>query len=215
MSPPSLPRVKICGVCEPADASYAVEAGASYVGTIRVPGARRTRPLDLAREIGAAAAGAKTVGVYVDAPDAVILEEAQTLRMDVIQLHGDEAPERVDALAGRGREIWKVVKPRSAADLLALAARYRSADLLLVEGSSHHGHGGVGARFPWDEVEAALAELPGGTVLGVAGGLTPENVAEAVRRFRPWLVDVSSGVEAAVGRKDRGLVRAFVEAARG
>lgn len=215
MSRPSAPQVKICGVCDPADASYAVEAGASHIGMIRVPGSRRTRPLELAREVAAAAAGAKTVGVYVDSAEAVIAEEGATLGLDVIQLHGGEGPERVEALVGRGRAIWKVVKPRSAADLLAAASRYRSADLLLVDGWSPRGEGGVGARFPWDEIESAVAALPEGTVLGVAGGLTPDNVASAVRRFRPALVDVSSGAERAVGRKDRGLVRAFVEAALG
>lgn len=215
MSRQSPPKVKICGVCEPADASYAVEAGATHVGMIRVPGSRRTRPLELAREVAAAAAGAKAVGVYVNASDPVITEEGAALGLDVIQLHGDEPPERVEALAGAGRAVWKVVKPRSAADLLTAAARYRSADLLLVDGWTARGEGGVGARFPWDEVEDAIAGLPEGTVLGVAGGLTPDNVAEAVRRFRPALVDVSSGVETAVGRKDPGLVRAFVQAARG
>lgn len=215
MSRASAPQIKICGVCDPVDASYAVAAGASHVGMIRVPGSRRTRPLALAREVAAAAAGARRVGVFADAADAVITEEAESLGLEVIQLHGAEAPERVQALAGRGRAIWKVVKPRSAADLLAAAARYRSADLLLVEGWSPRGEGGMGARFPWDEVESAVEELPEGTVLGVAGGLTPDNVAEAVRRFRPALVDVSSGVETAPGHKDPGLVRAFVEAVRG
>ena len=155
------------------------------------------------------------MGVYVDALLATMVSESERLELDVIQLHGREPPERVEALSGAGLEVWKVVKPASAAELLEAAARYRSAALILVEGSSDRGHGGVGASFDWDAVADATGRLPAGTVLGVGGGLTPENVAAAVRRFRPALVDVSSGVEAAPGRKDMDRVAAFIRAARG
>ena len=214
MSAAGSPFVKVCGVCDPGDAAYAVAAGATHVGVIRVPGSRRARPLAVAREVAAAAAGARRVGVYVDAPESTILREAESLGLDVIQLHGGEGPERVAALAERGYEVWKVVKPARGSDLLVAAERFGSADLILVEGHSEEGHGGVGARFPWDDVAEVLDALPPGTALGVGGGLTPENVVEAVRRFRPRLVDVSSGVELEVGRKDRALVRSFIAAAR-
>lgn len=214
MSVPAGPDVKICGICDPTDAARAVAAGATHVGVIRVPGSRRTRPAGIAREICEAAAGARKVGVYVDASTATILREAESLGLDVIQLHGREEPDRVDALTAHGYEVWKVVKPRRAEDLLTAADRYRSADLLLIEGRSERGHGGVGARFPWGEVAAAVDRVPVGTLLGVGGGLTPENVAGAVRRFRPALVDVSSGVEREVCRKDDERVRAFIAAAR-
>jgi phosphoribosylanthranilate isomerase len=210
----SPPEVKICGVCDPSDAALAVEAGADYVGVIRVPGSRRTRPAGVAREVCRAAEGARRVGVYVDASTATILREAESFDLDVIQLHGQEGPERIGALAAGGYEVWKVVKPQRAEDLLEAAARYRAADLLLVEGRSDRGHGGVGARFPWGEVAAGLDRLPPGTRLGVGGGLTPENVARAVRRFRPAVVDVSSGVEGEPCRKDADRVRAFILAAR-
>jgi phosphoribosylanthranilate isomerase len=208
------PDVKICGVCDPADAELAVEAGATHVGVIRVPGSRRTRSLEVARRVCEAAVGARRVGVYVDAPVATILQEAEALDLDVVQLHGTEPPERIGTIASAGYEVWKVVKPERADDLLEAAARYRDADLLLVEGRSDRGHGGVGARFPWDEVAAGLERLPAATVVGVGGGLGPDNVAAAVRRFRPALVDVSSGVEAAPCRKDPERVRAFIRAAR-
>ena len=214
MSLPPRPDVKICGICDPTDAGRAVEAGATHIGVVRVPGSRRTRPAGIARDICAAAAGARKVGVYVDASMATILREAESLGLDVIQLHGSEGPDRVDALTAQGYEVWKVVKPRRAEDLLTAARRYRSADMLLVEGRSERGHGGVGARFPWGEVAAAVDRVPVGTLLGVGGGLTPENVAGAVRRFRPTLVDVSSGVEREVCRKDDERVRAFIAAAR-
>lgn len=208
------PNVKICGVCRTADAAAAVAAGATHVGVIRVPGSLRERPLEAARRICDAAAGARRVGVYVDAPLPTMLEESDQLGLEVIQLHGSEPPERVDALRGAGFEVWKVVKPDRGSDLLAAAARYRAADLILVEGRSDRGVGGVGAGFDWDEVANAIARLPGGTRVGVGGGLTPDNVAAAVRRLRPQLVDVSSGVEGSPCRKDRARVLAFVRAAR-
>lgn len=208
------PEVKICGVCDPADAADAVSAGATHIGVIRVPGSRRTRSEAVARAVCVAAVGARRVGVYVDASTATILREAEHLGLDVVQLHGHEGPERVERLMAHGLEVWKVVKPERAEELLAAARRYGSADMLLIEGRSGRGHGGVGARFPWAEIAAAMDRVPHGTRLGVGGGLTPENVAGAVRRFRPWLVDVSSGVEREVGRKDPDRVRAFVRAAR-
>ncbi|MFO7895002.1 MAG: phosphoribosylanthranilate isomerase [Longimicrobiales bacterium] len=211
---PRLPDVKICGVCDSADAAMAVEAGATHVGVIRVPDSRRTRPVGVARSICEAAAGARKVGVYVDASVATILREAERLGLDVIQLHGREPPERISVLAAEGLEVWKVVKPERAEELLAAADRYAEADMMLIEGRSHRGHGGVGARFPWGEIAAAMGRVPPGTVLGVGGGLNPDNVAAAVRRFRPTLVDVSSGVEREPCRKDPERVRSFVTAAR-
>jgi phosphoribosylanthranilate isomerase len=212
---PLRPDVKICGVCDPRDAELAVAAGATHVGVIRVPGSRRTRPIGVARRVCAAAVGARRVGVYVDASTAAILREAESIGLDVIQLHGDEGPERLESLQRHGYEVWKVVKPLDAAELRVAADRYALADLILVEGRSDLGPGGVGARFPWAAVAAARDSLPEGTRLGVAGGLTPENVADAVRTLRPALVDVSSGVERSPCEKDPERVRAFVAAARG
>ncbi|MGK7311794.1 MAG: phosphoribosylanthranilate isomerase [Candidatus Longimicrobiales bacterium M2_2A_002] len=208
------PAVKICGVCDPVDAAMAVQAGATHIGVIRVPGSRRTRPADVVRDVCEAAAGARRVGVYVDATVATILRETESLGLDVVQLHGAEPADVIDALSVRGLEVWKVVKPVRAGELLEAADRYRAADLILAEGRSDQGHGGVGARLPWDEVAGAVADLPNGTRLGVGGGLTPGNVGAAVRRFRPVLVDVSSGVESEPCRKDPAVVRAFVAAAR-
>jgi phosphoribosylanthranilate isomerase len=208
------PAVKICGLCNPADAALAVAAGASHVGVIRVPGGRRTQPEDVVRSICAAAEGARKVGVYVDAPVAIMLKEAAALGLDVVQLHGQEAPDLMAILQDEGLEVWKVAKPEGADELVAAASRYSDADLILVEGASDRDHGGVGARFPWDDVAPALDRLPPGVRLGIGGGLDPDNVAEAVRRFRPALVDVSSGVESALCRKAPELVRAFIASAR-
>lgn len=206
--------IKICGLCRRDDAAVAAGAGATHVGVIRVSGAARARPTAVARSVLAGARGCRRVGVFVDAPADVVLEDAGALSLDVAQLHGREDAMAVESLRSAGLEVWKVVKPATAGSLLELAERYAAADLLLVEGASARGHGGVGARFDWDGVEAVLERLPAGVRLGIAGGLTPDNVAEAVRRFRPALVDVSSGVESAPGEKDPERVRAFVARAR-
>jgi phosphoribosylanthranilate isomerase len=211
---PGWPDVKICGVCDPQDAAEAVSAGATHIGVIRIPGSRRTRPLAVARHVCEAVSGAMRVGVYANASSVTILREAEVLGLDVIQLHGAEGPERVESLAAQGFEVWKVVKPERAEDFLEAAHRYRGADLLLVEGRSEHLPDGPGVRMRWGEVAAAVDRLPVGTLLGVAGGLTPENVTQAVRRFRPVLVDVSAGVESEVGRKDASRMREFVRRAR-
>lgn len=209
------PDVKICGVCEPEDAALAVRCGATHIGVVRIPGLTRTRSLPGARAVCEASAGALRVGVYADASTSTMLREAEALGLDVVQLHGRETPERAESLARRGVEVWKAVKPSRAEDLLEAARRYAAADLLLVVGRSELDPATAGPRFRWGEVAAAADRLPVGTLLGVAGGLTPENVAQAVRRFRPVLVDVSAGVEGAVGRKDVARMREFVQCARG
>lgn len=206
--------IKICGLCRVEDAAFAAEAGATHAGVIRVPGTPRWRPLEEARAVLGAAAGLRRVGVFAGGDAAALRAEAASLELDVVQLHGDATPSLIVHLKGAGLEVWKVVKPADGEALLRAASRWADADLLLLEGSSPRGLGGVGARFDWAAVGAARERLPAGVRLGVAGGLEPGNVAEAVARLRPALVDVSSGVEAAVGEKDAGRVRAFVTRAR-
>lgn len=208
-------QIKICGLCRVEDAAVAAASGATHGGVIRVPGTVRWRPVATARAVLDGGAGLRRVGVFADADVATVKGEAASLALDVVQLHGAESPGEVEALRGAGLEVWKVVKPADGAALLEAAARYAAADLLLIEGASEHGLGGVGAAFDWDALAGAVDRLPGDVRVGIAGGLTPENVAEAVRRFRPALVDVSSGVEEGVGRKEPELVRAFIRAARG
>ncbi|MBW3554432.1 MAG: phosphoribosylanthranilate isomerase [Gemmatimonadetes bacterium] len=206
--------MKICGLCRPEDAALAAGAGATHGGVIRVPGAARWRPLETARAVLDAGVGLRRVGVFVDAGADTVRAEAEALGLDVAQLHGTESPAEVESLRRAGLEVWKVVKPADAGGLLEAASRYAAADLLLVEGSSEAGAGGVGARFDWRILEDVLESLGPARRVGVAGGLTPANVAEAVRRLRPSLVDVSSGVERAPGEKDGERVRAFVARAR-
>ncbi len=208
-------NVKICGLCRAEDAAQAVSAGATHVGVVLVPGSRRAQTLEQARAVLDSAGQAKRVGVFADAaPDAVRLA-GESLRLDVLQLHGVESPDRVADLGGAGPwEVWKGVRPRSVAELEEALRLYGPvADGLLVDGFSDTGAGGVGARFPWEVLEAVRDRVPPDLVLGVAGGLGPDSVADAVRRLKPDLVDVSSGVEAELCRKDPVKVAAFVAAA--
>lgn len=208
-------RVKICGVCRPEDAVLAAEAGADYIGVILAPGGKRSQTEAAAAEIYAAAPGCRRVGVFVDPRIEDVAALATRLSLDVVQLHGSERPEGVETLRGRGWEVWKAIRPRSAAQFLLGIERYAwAADALLLDGWSPSAPGGTGARFPWDEVAEVRDRLPSTLRLVVAGGLEPGNLADVIARLAPDVVDVSSGVESAIGVKDPILVREFVVAAR-
>jgi len=208
-------RVKICGVCRPRDAAAAAAAGADYIGVVLAPGLRRSRSLDEAAAIWAAAPGPLRVGVFVDGAEAELRGAGESLGLAVLQLHGREPPELLAAVRGGGWEVWKALRPRSAAELEAAVAAYAPvADGLVVDGWSAAGPGGAGAVFDWGLLERVRFALPGSLRLVVAGGLAPTNVAEAIERLRPDVVDVSSGVERAPCEKDPERVAAFVAAAR-
>ena len=214
MTRPWPPAVKVCGLTRHEDAAAAVEAGARYLGVVLAPGGKRT--------VTAEAAGVifqhlpvQRAGVFVNAAADQLRRAAEVARLDVLQLHGDEPPELADALRGEGFTVWKAVRPRDADELSAAAARYAGAvDALLLDGYSADARGGTGVSFPWQAVAERLEAEPWGAALVAAGGLRPENVAEAARILRPDVVDVSSGVEAAPGVKDHAKVRAFAAAVR-
>lgn len=208
-------NVKICGLCRAEDAALAAAVGATHVGVVLAHGSPREQTLEGAAEILSSAGRAKRVGVFVDAVPEAVLLAAEALALDVLQLHGGESPDLVADLSGAGPwTVWKGVRPRNASELDEVLQRYGpGSDGLLVDGFSTAGAGGVGARFPWEALEAVRSRVPPGLLLGIAGGLRPDTVAEAVRRLSPDLVDVSSGVEAELCRKDPAKVSAFVEAA--
>jgi phosphoribosylanthranilate isomerase len=205
-------EVKVCGLMRHEDAAVAVEAGARWLGVILAPGFRRSVTADDARVIFQSLP-AQRVGVFVDADELILRSVAESAGLDVLQLHGDESPDFAARMRAAGWEVWKAVRARDADDFSAAAARYAgSVDALLVDGYSPHTHGGAGVRFPWEAVAERRGELSQGTRLIAAGGLRPDNVADAVRILRPHAVDVSSGVESAPGRKDPQAVREFVRA---
>jgi len=221
--------VKICGVCRAEDARLAADAGATWLGVILAPGRTRTQTVDRAGAIFDAAP-LRRAGVFVDAPAQDVERTARDLSLDAVQLHGDESPEYVAALRDLvSCEVWKVVRVRDPGDLPSVIGAYAGSgdprlargpqrrertgvDAVLLDGWSPDAHGGVGVRFDW----AAVARvIPRDVRVIVAGGLTPDNVGAAVSLLRPAMVDVSSGVEEAPGRKSPGRVHAFIAAARG
>ncbi len=205
-------EVKVCGLMRHEDAAVAAEAGARWLGVILAPGFRRSVTADDARVIFQSLP-ARRVGVFVDADELLLHSVAEAAGVDVLQLHGDESPELAARMRAAGWEVWKAVRARDADDFSAAVRRYAgSVDALLVDGYDPAAAGGTGTRFDWAAVAARLDEVPGGMRLIAAGGLRPENVADAVRILRPDAVDVSSGVERAPGEKDPRAVRDFVQA---
>jgi phosphoribosylanthranilate isomerase len=199
-------RVKICGVTSVDDALASVEAGADAIGVNFARRSPRRVEVELARAIlEALPRHVVSVGVFVDSSEAEIRDVIARTGLRCVQLHGDEPAELVAAFLPHA---YKALRVRGAG-VLEEAARYPGEHLLLdayVPGVE----GGTGATFDW----AIAAKLARVRQVTLAGGLTPDNVAEAVREVRPFCVDVASGVELSPGRKDRAKVRAFIAAAK-
>ncbi len=208
--------IKICGITRPEDAVAARELGADYLGMILSQGFPRSILPDEAVDIGLVAE-TPLVAVLVDET----LDEAERIagvsRASVIQLQGEEDREYVEELRRRGSwAIWKAVRVRSPEDVTRVAeAMGASVDGLHLDGWHPDLPGGSGSSFSWGDVGVVRNHLPADLKVIVAGGLTPGNVADAVHALRPDVVDVSSGVELNVRRKDPELIRAFVRNARG
>jgi phosphoribosylanthranilate isomerase len=207
-------RVKICGVTTPAALVATLSAGADAVGFNFYPPSPRALLPEDARGLGDRAPHLLKVGVFVDADDSLLESAVRAAGLTAIQLQGAEGPERVAGLKARfGLPVWKAVGVRTSADIAAASARFADADLLLLDAKPPEGvalPGGNGLRFDWRILEAQRPDLP----WGLAGGLTPETVAQAIQRTRAPLVDVASGVEDAPGVKSVAKIAAFVEAAR-
>lgn len=208
-------RVKICGLRSRAEAVAAGKAGAAYVGLVIFPPSPRGVSLADARWIAEGVPeGLLRVALTVDADDAMLSELIGTVPIDMLQLHGRESPERVAEVRDRfARPVMKAVGIAGEPDLDAIDAYERVADQILVDARPPRGAdrpGGHGIAFDWRLLAGRRWRRP----WMLAGGLTPENVAEAVRLTGAEQVDVSSGVEARPGYKDLARVAAFVQAAR-
>lgn len=206
-------RFKICGLTTAAQVTAAAEAGAGYVGFVFFDRSPRAVALPVARALALAApAGVARVGLFVDPSDALLEAVLEAVPLDMIQLHGREGPGRVaDVRARLGLPVMKAVGVGSPADLGRAREFEGAADQLLLDASAPAGAarpGGHGVAFDWRLLEGFASRLP----WMLAGGLTPANVAEAVRATGARQVDVSSGVESAPGVKDPDRVRAFAAA---
>ncbi|MEP1962192.1 phosphoribosylanthranilate isomerase [Tateyamaria sp.] len=207
--------VKICGLSRPENMSAAAEAGAAYVGLVFFEKSPRHVSLDVARALALEVpVGIAKVALVVNADDAALDALTATVPIDVLQLHGAETPQRVaDVKARYGLPVMKAVGVADASDLPTLDSYAGVADQLLVDAKPPKGAdlpGGNGLAFDWRLIAGRRWPVP----WMLAGGLTPDNVAEAIRLTGAAQVDVSSGVESAPGVKDAELIRAFVAAAR-
>lgn len=207
-------QVKICGLREPAHVAAAAEAGARYLGFVFFPKSpRAVSPEEAASLVQDVPPGVARVGLFVDPDDAVLEAVLARVPLDLIQLHGAESPDRVAEVKARfGLPVMKAVGLAGAEDLPALTDYGLVADMLLVDAKPPRDAdlpGGNGLAFDWRLLTGRRWLRP----WLLAGGLTPRNVAEAVRLTGATGVDVSSGVETAPGQKDSGLIRDFIAAA--
>lgn len=207
--------VKICGLSTPETLDVALQAGADMVGFVFFPASPRHISLETARELGRQAKGrAVKVALTVDADDATLANVVETLRPDILQLHGGESVARLrDIKQAFGLPVMKAIPVERPEDLATLAGYAAVADRILFDARAPKGAtrpGGLGAVFDWHLLEKLDLRLP----FMVSGGLNADNVADAVRITRAGGVDVSSSVERAPGVKDPELIRAFIRAAR-
>lgn len=208
--------VKICGLTDPAALDAALAAGADMVGFVFFPPSPRHLGLAEAQALGARAAGrAKKVALTVDATDAELADAVAALAPDLLQFHGRETPERLAAVKARfGLPVIKAFPVETEADLAAIRPYAGIADMLLLDARAPKEAtrpGGLGRSFDWTLLTGFRPPQP----WLLSGGLTPQNVATALAVTGAPGVDVSSGVEAAPGRKDPALIESFIRHARG
>ena len=209
-------RVKICGLRTVADVAAVAAAGAAYAGFVFFPKSPRHLTLATARTLALSAPeGLCKVALVVDADDAGLDALVDLVPLDMLQLHGHETPARVAEVKARyGLPVMKAMGVADEGDLAGLMEMSLAADQLLIDAKPRAGAalpGGNGRAFDWRLLVGRKWLRP----WMLAGGLTPENVAEAIRLTGARQVDVSSGVESAPGVKDVGKIAAFVQAAHG
>jgi len=199
-------RIKICGITRPGDAVAAAQAGADAIGLVFYPPSPRFLSVERAREVRDALPPlVQPVALFVNADAAQVAQVIGRVHPALLQFHGEETPE---FCAQFGLPFVKACRVRPGGDLLKYLRPFSAASGWLLDAHVEE-YGGVGARFDWSLVPAAL-ERP----LILSGGLGRDNVGAAVRRVRPWAVDVSSGVESAKGIKDAAKIAAFIAEVR-
>jgi len=206
--------IKICGISTPETLAAIIAARADYAGfNFHPPSPRYVSPSQAQVLAGQAAGRVKRVGLFVDAADAALADAVATGALDALQLHGSESPARVAELRARfGLPVWKVISVAARADLARTEAYVGAADFVLLDAKTPAGTlpGGMGLKFDWALLSGWKSPLP----WGLAGGLTADNVADAIAQTRAPLVDTASGVESAPGIKDPALIADFCRAVR-
>ena len=202
-------KVKICGVTNWTDARQACEAGADFLGFNFWPRSPRyITPAKARLIVRRLPKGVAAVGVFVDETEAKTMKIARTVGLDYLQLHGDESPDSVARLQ-RILPVIKAIRVRESFGPAELA-RFKRASAILLDGFDRKMPGGTGKTFQWSTARRARRY---GKIF-LAGGLTPENIAEAISIAKPFAVDACSGVEAKPGKKNAALVQAFLQAAK-
>ncbi len=200
--------VKICGLKTPDAMTAALEGGADFVGLVFHAPSPRHVEIEVATYLASYVPDSvKVVGLFVDPGDKMLTEILANVRLDMIQLHGNENPERVaDIKAKFGKPVIKALSIASPEDVAGIAAYEAVADWVMLDSRG----GGTGKSFDWKLLDGATFTKP----WMLAGGLTPGIVGGAIKRLKPTAVDVSSGVESARGIKDAEKIRAFIKAAK-
>ena len=213
--------IKICGNTSLEDARIAVDAGADALGFIFADSPRKIALVQAQEIIAQLPKGVEKIGVFVDDKPERILEVVTELGLTGVQLHGNESPLHVGTLrkgTSEGTRILKAVRlndPAAGSQLAVYGANRRLLpDAILLDSGSAEKPGGTGEKFDWRQWAGVAHQLAERLSTVVGGGLTPENVAQALKILSPWGVDVVSGVERVPGKKDHNKVRAFVAAAR-
>jgi phosphoribosylanthranilate isomerase len=210
--------IKICGNTSLADAQMAVDAGADAVGFVFAPSPRRVTPEQVAAIVPSLLASIEKIGVFVDADFAAIAAAVAQCGLTGVQLHSestDDRPAQLRERFGLGLRILRVIHfGDDAARRLQVASGDSNTDGLLIDSRTATAVGGTGVTFDWKAARAAIFTGRGQLKLVAAGGLSPDNVAQAIATLSPWGVDVVTGVESSPGRKDQSKVRAFVANAR-
>jgi len=204
-------KVKICGITNLQDARHAAERGADAIGFNFYSGSKRyISPTDAAVIVAQISAGVQKIGVFVNAPIEEIVEIEHAVQLDTVQLHGDETAEFIEEL--RLESDASIIKAvRIGPDFDAYDALQYKADAILLDAFSIDERGGTGETFDW-AIARQIVEVVDRVYL--AGGLSPDNVADAIRAVKPFAVDACSLLEASPGFKDREKVAAFIKAAK-
>ena len=202
-------KVKICGITNWLDARRAVEAGADFLGfNFYPPSPRYIAPAKARRIVQRLPKEISAVGVFVNESEDTILDIASTVGFVHLQLHGDESPATVARLS-RIFPVMKAIRVRKSFRPAQLA-RFKDAQALLLDGFDAHHWGGTGKTFDW----RLVSRKKGDARIFLAGGITPENVGDAIRTAKPYAIDVCSGVESKPGKKDPQRMKAFMQAVR-